>query len=85
MSSEAVGRLEAGAFAVKDAARGAVTGVELESGESIRCEAVVSNMDAVRTYTQLLGGKIEKILQKGSMSLPDILAALKRKLLAEAA
>jgi diapolycopene oxygenase len=35
---------------------GAVTGVELESGEFVRLEAVVSNADAVRTHRELLGG-----------------------------
>ena len=32
-----------------------VSGVRLESGETIQCDAVVSNCDAVRTYTELLG------------------------------
>ena len=35
---------------------GAVTGVELDSGEFVRLEAVVSNSDAVRTHRELLGG-----------------------------
>jgi phytoene desaturase len=34
-----------------------VTGVETETGETIRLDAVVSNMDAVRTYRELVGGK----------------------------
>lgn len=34
-----------------------VVGVELESGEILRCSSVISNMDAVRTHTQLIGGK----------------------------
>ncbi len=37
-------------------AAGAVTGVELESGELVRLDAVVSNSDAVRTHRELLGG-----------------------------
>ena len=35
---------------------GAVTGVELDSGELVRLDAVVSNSDAVRTHRELLGG-----------------------------
>ncbi|MGI8955539.1 MAG: phytoene desaturase family protein [Chthoniobacterales bacterium] len=35
---------------------GAVSGVELDSGEFVRLEAVVSNSDAVRTHRELLGG-----------------------------
>jgi phytoene desaturase len=34
-----------------------VSGVETESGEIIRLGAVVSNMDAVRTYRELVGGQ----------------------------
>ena len=41
-------------------AAGAVTGVELESGQTIAGDAVVSNMDAVRTYSQLLGGRVAR-------------------------
>jgi phytoene desaturase len=41
-------------------ADGAVTGVELESGQTLACDAVVSNMDSVRTHCQLLGGKIAR-------------------------
>lgn len=33
-----------------------VTGVELESGEQVKLDAVVSNSDAVRTHRELLGG-----------------------------
>ncbi len=36
--------------------QGAVSGVETTSGECIALDAVVSNMDAVRTYRDLLGG-----------------------------
>ncbi len=35
---------------------GAATGIETEAGESIRFDRVVSNMDAVRTYRELVGG-----------------------------
>ncbi len=38
--------------------RGAVTAVRTTSGERIACDAVVSNCDAVRTYRELLGGKL---------------------------
>jgi phytoene desaturase len=34
-----------------------VSGVETEGGETIRLGAVVSNMDAVRTYRELVGGE----------------------------
>ena len=37
-------------------ADGAATGVETEAGERLRFERVVSNMDAVRTYRELVGG-----------------------------
>jgi phytoene desaturase len=39
---------------------GAVTGIETESGESRRYDAVVSNMDVVRTHRELLGGGAAK-------------------------
>ena len=35
---------------------GRVSGVETEAGETIRLGSVVSNMDAVRTYRELVGG-----------------------------
>ncbi|MGB8340959.1 MAG: phytoene desaturase family protein [Chthoniobacterales bacterium] len=35
---------------------GAVSGLELEDGEIVRVDAVVSNSDAVRTHRELLGG-----------------------------
>jgi phytoene desaturase len=34
----------------------AVRGVKLASGETIACDAVISNMDAIRTYGELVGG-----------------------------
>ena len=37
--------------------QGVVSGVETASGECIALDAVVSNMDAVRTYRDLLGGR----------------------------
>ena len=37
--------------------RGRVSAVETEAGETVRLSAVVSNMDAVRTYRELVGGK----------------------------
>ena len=37
--------------------RGAVSAVETESGEIVKLSALVSNMDAVRTYSELVGGK----------------------------
>ncbi|QDT11791.1 phytoene desaturase family protein [Planctomycetes bacterium K23_9] len=39
-----------------DTANGRTTGVQTASGETIACDAVVSNCDAVRTYTELLSG-----------------------------
>jgi phytoene desaturase len=36
---------------------GAVRAVRAGNGERIACDAVVSNMDAIRTYKELLGGK----------------------------
>ncbi|MCS6891274.1 MAG: phytoene desaturase family protein [Rhodovarius sp.] len=42
--------------AALDIDRGRVRGVLLASGERIACDAVISNMDAIRTYTELVGG-----------------------------
>lgn len=52
-----------------------VTGIEIErgavrsvtaNGERIACDAVISNMDAVRTYTELVGGgQARRIERKG--------------------
>jgi phytoene desaturase len=42
------------------AENGRVIGVELASGERMRLSAVVSNMDSVRTYKELIGGEIGK-------------------------
>ena len=41
-----------------DCAGGRATGVTLKSGESVELDAVVSNMDAVRTYRELVGGDV---------------------------
>jgi phytoene desaturase len=37
---------------------GAVRAVKLASGERIACDAVISNMDAIRTYKELVGGPV---------------------------
>ena len=59
---------------------------QLDSADASQMRVFLLTGDTLRSdEIELLGGKIEKILQKGSISLPDILAALKRKLLAEAA
>jgi diapolycopene oxygenase len=47
---------------VTDAGR--VSGVELASGEIVPVSAVVSNMDSVRTYKELVGGAPEKAFSK---------------------
>jgi phytoene desaturase len=39
-----------------DIENGAVKAVKLASGERIACDAVISNMDAIRTYKELVGG-----------------------------
>ncbi len=39
-----------------DVENNAVRGVVLASGERIACDAVISNMDAIRTYKELVGG-----------------------------
>ncbi|MCA9790561.1 MAG: phytoene desaturase [Candidatus Eremiobacteraeota bacterium] len=39
---------------------GQVTGVQLAGGETLELAAVVSNMDSVRTYRELLGGDLAK-------------------------
>ena len=39
---------------------GAVTGVETEVGERVALRAVISNMDSVRTYRELVGGAAAK-------------------------
>ncbi|MFP3632410.1 FAD-dependent oxidoreductase, partial [Burkholderia sp. SIMBA_045] len=41
-----------------------VTAVETESGERIPVSAVVSNMDSVRTYEELVGGAPAKRFRK---------------------
>jgi phytoene desaturase len=49
---------------------GRATGVELESGETIACAAVVSNMDAVRTYQELVGGGIGRKFARKNKHAP---------------
>lgn len=44
--------------------RGKVVGVETDAGETIRCGAVVSNMDSVRTHRELIGGNVAKTFNK---------------------
>jgi phytoene desaturase len=46
------------------------TGVQTSSGAVIQCDAVVSNCDAVRTYTELLGGKIGKKFEQKNKHQP---------------
>lgn len=43
---------------------GRVTGVELADGETIPCDAVVSNMDALRTFRELVGGAPAKAFER---------------------
>jgi diapolycopene oxygenase len=43
---------------------GKTSGVVTEAGETIRLSAVVSNMDSVRTYRELVGGAPEKSFSK---------------------
>lgn len=43
---------------------GRATGIELASGERIELAAVVSNSDAIRTHTELLGGEIAKKFER---------------------
>jgi len=41
-----------------------VTGVETEQGEQVALSAVVSNADSVRTYRDLIGGKVARRFQR---------------------
>lgn len=43
---------------------GRASGVETEDGETVRLDAVVSNMDAVRTYRELVGGEAAEAFGK---------------------
>ncbi|WP_419730274.1 phytoene desaturase family protein [Lichenicola sp.] len=45
-------------------ADGRVTGVVTEAGETVVLSAVVSNMDSVRTYRELVGGKAQRTFSK---------------------
>ena len=49
-------RTGAGVRRIHQDAAGAVTAVETDAGERVAVSAVVSNMDAVRTHRELLGG-----------------------------
>lgn len=40
-----------------DIVDGAIKGVVTAAGETIACDAVISNMDAIRTYRELIGGE----------------------------
>ncbi|MEM6855120.1 MAG: phytoene desaturase family protein [Planctomycetota bacterium] len=44
--------------------RGKVVGVETDAGENVACGAVVSNMDAVRTHRELIGGDVSRVFDK---------------------
>ncbi len=37
---------------------GAVTGLTLASGDVVPCDTVISNMDSIRTYRELVGGEV---------------------------
>ncbi len=41
-----------------------VVGVETETGEQVACSAVVSNMDSIRTYKELVGGAVGEKYEK---------------------
>jgi len=43
---------------------GRVRAVKLVSGERLACDAVISNMDAIRTYGELVGGDVGRTYQK---------------------
>ena len=43
---------------------GRATGVETQAGDTVRCDAVVSNMDAVRTHDELIGGAAAERFRK---------------------
>jgi phytoene desaturase len=43
---------------------GRAAGVETGAGETVRCDAVVSNMDAVRTHDELVGGAAAERFRK---------------------
>ncbi|MEM9883500.1 MAG: phytoene desaturase family protein [Planctomycetota bacterium] len=44
--------------------RGKVTGVLTDAGETVACGAVVSNMDAVRTHRELVGGDVARAFDR---------------------
>ena len=47
-----------------DIEKGRVVAVKLASGERIACDAVISNMDAIRTYKELVGGPVGRKYEK---------------------
>jgi phytoene desaturase len=47
-----------------DIENGAVKAVRTASGERIPCDAVISNMDAIRTYKELVGGETGRRYEK---------------------
>ncbi len=47
-----------------------LVGVETDQGEKVELAAAVSNMDSVRTYTELLGGPIGKEFERQSSYTP---------------
>jgi phytoene desaturase len=47
-----------------DNQNGRVTGVQLENGETIACDAVVSNMDSLRTFRELIGGPVAAAFER---------------------
>ena len=49
---------------------GRVEGVQTTTGETIRCDAVISNSDAVRTYTELIAGDTGQKFAKKSKHEP---------------
>ena len=40
---------------------GAATGLTTASGEVVTCDAVISNMDSIRTYCELVGGEVGEV------------------------
>ncbi len=49
---------------------GRVSGVETEAGEQVALSAVVSNMDSVRTYDELIGGRAMRRFRRGRSYAP---------------
>jgi len=49
---------------------GRASGIETDDGERIACSAVLSNMDSVRTYRELVGGASDRLFAKRWGSRP---------------